>query len=43
MAERQSRGQQLCQKKLLSSNLSWSIVAFILLVIITIFQHDFGS
>ena len=29
-------------KKLLSSNLTWSIVAFILLVIIcTIFQHDF--
>lgn len=41
MAEKANRGQQLCQEAL-SSNLTWSIVAFILLVIIcTIFQHDF--
>ena len=42
MAEKAKAEGNNFVKKLLSSNLTWSIVAFILLVIIcTIFQHDF--
>ena len=42
MAEKAKAEGNNFVKKLLGSNLTWSIVAFILLVIIcTIFQHDF--